>query len=39
MLERAIYLSKEKHCSVPHSIDAEITASYSIDGLNSEKTL
>ena len=29
---RAIRLSKDKYCSVSHSLNAEITASYSING-------
>ena len=36
---RAIQLSKDKYCSVAHSLNAEITASYSINGVNGEKKL
>lgn len=38
-VEHAIHLSKDKYCSVSHSLNAEITASYSINGVNSEKQL
>ncbi|WP_077210922.1 OsmC family protein [Bacillus dakarensis] len=34
---RAIQLSKDKYCSVSHSLNAEITASYSINGVKGEK--
>jgi putative redox protein len=36
---RAIQLSKDKYCSVSHSLNAEIIASYSINGVSGEKTL
>jgi len=36
---RAIQLSKDKYCSVTHSLNAEITASYSINGVNNEKSI
>ena len=36
---RAIQLSKEKYCSVSHSLNANITASYSINGVKGEKQL
>ncbi|MBL4950709.1 OsmC family protein [Neobacillus sp. YIM B02564] len=36
---RAIQLSKDKYCSVAHSLNAEITASYSINGVNGEQKL
>jgi putative redox protein len=36
---RAIQLSKDKYCSVSHSLNAEIIASYSINGISGEKTL
>jgi putative redox protein len=36
---RAIQLSKEKYCSVSHSLNSEITASYSINGMNGEKAI
>lgn len=36
---RAIQLSKDKYCSVSHSLNAEITASYSINGVKGEDTL
>lgn len=36
---RAIQLSKKKYCSVSHTLNAEITASYSINGIKGEKTL
>ncbi|MET3696268.1 putative redox protein [Bacillus oleivorans] len=35
---RAIELSKDKYCSVSHSLSAEITVSYSINGKEGEKT-
>jgi putative redox protein len=36
---RAIQLSKDKYCSVAHSLNADITASYSINGVTGEKQL
>ena len=36
---RAIELSKEKYCSVSHSLNAEISVSYSINGTKGEKTI
>lgn len=36
---RAIQLSKDKYCSVSHSLNSEITVSYSINGVNGEKTI
>ncbi|WP_428908186.1 OsmC family protein [Niallia sp. Krafla_26] len=36
---RAIQLSKDKYCSVSHSLNAEITASYSINGVKGENNL
>lgn len=36
---RAIQLSKDKYCSVAHSLNAEITASYSINGVKGEKDI
>lgn len=36
---RAIQLSKEKYCSVSHTLNAEITASFSINGIKGEKTI
>jgi len=36
---RAIQLSKDKYCSVSHSLNATITASYSINGTKGEKKL
>jgi len=36
---RAITLSKDKYCSVSHSLNAEITTSYSINGVQGEKQL
>ncbi|MED4207150.1 OsmC family protein [Neobacillus mesonae] len=36
---RAIQLSKDKYCSVSHSLNAEITVSYSINGVNGEQQL
>ncbi|QHS24436.1 OsmC family protein [Virgibacillus sp. MSP4-1] len=36
---RAIQLSKDKYCSVSHSLSANITASYSINGQKGEKEL
>ncbi|WP_160725476.1 OsmC family protein [Bacillus sp. USDA818B3_A] len=36
---RAIQLSKDKYCSVSHSLNAEITMSYSINGVQGEKQL
>jgi len=36
---RAIELSKEKYCSVAHSLNAEISAFYSINGIKSERKL
>lgn len=34
---RAIQLSKDKYCSVSHSVNARITASYSINGMETKK--
>ncbi|WP_026905808.1 OsmC family protein [Paucisalibacillus globulus] len=36
---RAIELSMDKYCSVSHSLSAEITASYSINGVDGEKSI
>lgn len=36
---RAIQLSKEKYCSVSHSLNANILATYSINGKKGEKEL
>lgn len=36
---RAIQLSKDKYCSVSHSLSSEITVSYSINGVNGDKSL
>ncbi len=36
---RAIQLSKEKYCSVSHSLNAEITMSYSINGVKGERSI
>jgi putative redox protein len=36
---RAIQLSKDKYCSVSHSLNAEISASYSINSVRGEKKL
>lgn len=36
---RAIALSKDKYCSVSHSLNAEMTTSYSINGVQGEKQL
>ncbi|WP_010098648.1 OsmC family protein [Ornithinibacillus scapharcae] len=36
---RAIELSMDKYCSVSHSLSAEITASYSINGVPGEKSI
>lgn len=36
---RAIELSKDKYCSVSHSLSADITVSYSINGIQGEKQL
>ncbi|AEH48054.1 OsmC family protein [Parageobacillus thermoglucosidasius] len=36
---RAIRLSKEKYCSVSHSLNAAITASYSINGVKGKEIL
>ncbi|WP_042462789.1 OsmC family protein [Neobacillus dielmonensis] len=36
---RAIQLSKDKYCSVAHSLNSEITASYSINGAKGDKVL
>jgi putative redox protein len=36
---RAIRLSKDKYCSVSHSLNSEITVSYSINGVTGEKTI
>ncbi|WP_047985956.1 OsmC family protein [Ornithinibacillus californiensis] len=37
-VERAIELSMDKYCSVSHSLSAEIAATYSINGVNGEKS-
>ena len=36
---RAIQLSKDKYCSVSHTLNAEITVSYSINGVKGEKAI
>ncbi len=36
---RAIQLSKDKYCSVSHSLSAEISVSYSINGTKGDKTI
>jgi putative redox protein len=36
---RAIQLSKDKYCSVSHSLHANMTASYSINGIKGEKNI
>lgn len=36
---RAIQLSKDKYCSVTHSLSAKITASYSINGVKGKEEL
>lgn len=36
---RAIQLSKDKYCSVAHSLNSEITATYSINGVKGGKSL
>jgi putative redox protein len=36
---RAIQMSKDKYCSVSHSLNAEITVSYSINGVKGEKAI
>ncbi|MDN3019555.1 OsmC family protein [Paenibacillus sp. BSR1-1] len=36
---RAIQLSKDKYCSVSHSLNAEITVSYSINGVKGENQI
>ncbi|PLS01369.1 OsmC family protein [Neobacillus cucumis] len=36
---RAIQLSKDKYCSVSHSVNAEITVSYSINGVKGERAI
>ncbi|MDQ0217435.1 OsmC family peroxiredoxin [Peribacillus cavernae] len=36
---RAIQLSKEKYCSVSQSLNARITASYSINGVTGKQTI
>jgi putative redox protein len=36
---RAVQLSTEKYCSVSHSLNAEITASYSINGVKGKQSL
>lgn len=36
---RAIQLSKDKYCSVSHSLNAEITVSYSINGVKGKEEL
>ncbi|WP_047982557.1 OsmC family protein [Ornithinibacillus contaminans] len=36
---RAIELSKDKYCSVGHSLSAELTVSYSINGVTGNKSI
>lgn len=36
---RAIQLSKDKYCSVSHSLNANISVSYSINGVKGEKPI
>lgn len=36
---RAIQLSKDKYCSVSHSLNSEITVSYSINGVKGEQAI
>src|SRR4051812_49902917 len=36
---RAIQLSKDKYCSVAHSLNSEITVSYSINGVKGETAI
>ncbi len=36
---RAVKLSKDKYCSVAHSLNATITASFSINGIESSKEI
>jgi putative redox protein len=36
---RAIQLSKDKYCSVSHSLSAEISASYSINGVKGQQSI
>ncbi|MRX52981.1 OsmC family peroxiredoxin [Bacillus idriensis] len=36
---RAIHLSKDKYCSVSQSLNAEISAGYSINGVNGEQKI
>ncbi|WP_430005275.1 OsmC family protein [Metabacillus idriensis] len=36
---RAIQLSKDKYCSVSQSLNAEISAGYSINGVNGEREI
>lgn len=36
---RAIQLSKDTYCSVSHSLNAEISVSYSINGVKGEKSI
>ncbi|MBM4760846.1 OsmC family protein [Bacillus sp. B15-48] len=38
-VQRAIKLSKDKYCSVSHSLNSTITASFSINGVNGKETL
>lgn len=38
-VSRAVKLSKDKYCSVSHSLNATITASYSINGVDGKETL
>lgn len=38
-VRKAIKLSKDKYCTVAHSLNANITASYSINGTKSDETL
>jgi putative redox protein len=36
---RAVKLSKDKYCSVSHSLNATITVSYAINGVDGQETL
>jgi putative redox protein len=36
---RAIQLSKDKYCSVAHSLNADITVSYSINGISGKQNI
>lgn len=38
-VRKAIKLSKDKYCSVAHSLNANITASFTINGTKSDETL